>query len=850
MKTTRWILPIVALTMGAVAVRSVITARKEKKDKRIELVVWGIWRQEGWNKAYAKFEEMHPDVKLVLSTTGGRMDEQKLMCAIAGDAPPDVVNQDRFSVGGWAARGAFIPLDDFIERDRARGDKWAIRAEDFYPACWNEAVYKGKVYAIPNTTDDRILYYNEDILRREGYVDKNGNVVPPKTWDELKAYAVKMTKRDEQGRITQIGFVPNFGNAWLYIYGWMNGGEFMLKDGRSCTLNDPKIRDAAAWVTSVYDALGGAQKVNAFTSTFQGGEFDPFITGKVAMKIDGAPYAINNIATHKPDFNFGVAPAPSPKWRLKGISDEELKDFPNSWLNAHLNMTKREIRDKSPFVTWSGGFSWVIPKGARHPELAWEFIKWMSGEEASILMNDAEARYNRSRGRLYVPRLSPNQRHNEVIFKRFAPTDERFRKAFKFSIDMMQVSRFRPVTPVGQLLWDEQRRALDQAIYHTLTPQQAVDIGTRKVQKQLDYLQRRVVYRELNWTYPLLGLLALILFGIVTIRPRLQAYLRERGKGPEKAEAYAGYAFISPWLIGFLIWTAGTMLASILLSFCQYDILHPVKWVGVDNYVDLFKFNRAHDAIEANDPLFWKSLWNTVFMVFAIPLNMAVGLGVAMLLNAKVKGMSFYRTMFYLPAIVPVVAAAILWIWVLHAEFGLVNVTLKPLYTLLKDFPLIPQFVRDKLPPAWLQEPMWAKPALILMGLWGAGSGMLIWLAGLKGIPQQLYEAAQIDGASQWRQFWSVTFPMLSPYIFFNLVMGIIGTFQIFDRAYTMTDGNFGPVDATLFYVAYLFNQAFRYFRMGYASALAWILFVIIASLTYMNWKLRTRWVFTEGGEA
>jgi multiple sugar transport system permease protein len=845
MKAIRWILLLAVVAVGALAIRSVLARSAEKKkDSRTELVVWGIWRREGWNKAYAKFEEMHPEVKLVLSTTGGRMDEQKLMCAIAGDAPPDVVNQDRFSVGGWAARGAFVPLDRYIERDK--NDKWAIRGEDFYSACWDEAVFQEKVYAIPNTTDDRILYYNEDILRREGYVDKNGNVVPPRTWDELKSYALKMTKHDAQGRITQIGFIPNFGNAWLYIYGWMNGGEFMSKDGLTCTLNDPKIRDAVAWVTEVYDDLGKAQKVNAFQSGFQGGEFDPFITGKVAMKIDGAPYVISNIATFKPDLNFGVAPAPSPAWRVKDVPAELLRDYPNSWLKAHQS----DKKTVPPYITWSGGFSWVIPKGAKHPDLAWEFIKWMSSKDAAILMNDAESRYNRSRGRLYVPALSPNKRNNEVVFKMFAPAEERLRKAFKFSLDMMQVSRFRPVTPVGQLLWDEQRRALDQAIHHTLTPQQAVDYGTWKVQKQLDFINRKVVYPDLNWTYPLLGLLCLITFGVVIIRPKMQAYLRARSKGPEKAEAYAGYAFISPWTIGFIIFTAGPMLASILLSFCQYDILHPVKWVGVDNYASLLKFNRAHGGIEASDPLFWKSLWNTVFMVFAVPLGMAVGLGVAMLLNAKVKGMSFYRTVFYLPAIVPIVASAILWIWVLHPEFGLLNATLKPFYTMLKGFPLLPQFVRDKLPPAWLQEPLWAKPALILMGLWGAGSGMLIWLAGLKGIPTQLYEAAEMDGASQYRQFWSVTFPMLSPYIFFNLIMGIIGTFQIFDRAFVMTDGNFGPVDATLFYVAYLFNQAFRYFRMGYASALAWILFIVIATLTLINWKLRTRWVFTEGGEA
>jgi multiple sugar transport system permease protein len=279
-----------------------------------------------------------------------------------------------------------------------------------------------------------------------------------------------------------------------------------------------------------------------------------------------------------------------------------------------------------------------------------------------------------------------------------------------------------------------------------------------------------------------------------------------------------------------------------VLSFCEYDVLHPVRFVGLDNYTAL-----------PSDRLFWKSLVNTLWMVGAVPLGMAVGLGVALLLNMNVRGQRFYRTIYYLPAIVPIVASSVLWIWLLQPQFGLVNVTLQVLH--------VPQAINAALgavglsghwraePPMWLQDPAWAKPALILMGLWGAGAGMIIWLAGLKGIPRELYEAAEIDGAGVLSRFRHITLPMLSPYIFFNLVMGVIGAFQIFTNAYIMTNGEGGPVDATLFYVFALFNHAFRYFRMGYASALAWVLFVIILVLTMINWRLRKVWVFTERGD-
>lgn len=766
---------------------------------KTELVVWGIFHTEGWDKRIAKYEELNPDIKLIVSTGAGHMDEQKLLCAIAGGKPPDVVNQDRFAVGGWAARGAFLPLDDLIARDRTAPD--GIDPGDYYPACWNEAVFEDKVYAIPNNTDARLLYYNEDILRREGYVNADGSIRPPKTWEELKEYAIKMTKFDDQGNVTQVGFIPMYGNSWLYLYGWQNGGSFLSPDGRTCTLNDPPVVSALDWVTGVYDKIGGVKKIDGFASTFQEGDFDPFITGKIAMMINGN-WILNNIATYKPNLKFGVAPAPVPAWRLEAASKD-----PNL----------------SPYLTWSGGYSWAIPKGAAHQEQAWKFIRWMSSLEAGRIFNDAESRYNKSRGRRFVPLMSPRKSVNEMVFREFAPDDPRFAGAFKAFIDVMPSSRFRPVTPVGQILWDEHARSTDQARHHVLSAQEALDTGTARVQSQLDIAYKKKIYEPLNVTATGIALVGVILAAIGLFIWRAARHMRHFAHGPTRREGLVGYIFISPWLVGFLVFTAGPILASLVLSFCSYDVLHPIQFVGLDNYAAL-----------PSDSVFWKSLTNTLWMVGAVPLGMAVGLGVALLLNLDVGGQKFYRTAYYLPAIVPIVAAAILWIWLLQPQFGLINALLR--YVGVRG-------------PEWLQDPAWAKPALIMMGLWSAGSGMIIWLAGLKGIPRELYEAAEIDGAGARSRFTHITLPMLSPYIFFNLIMGVIGAFQVFTNAYVMTNGEGGPVDSTLFYVFALFKYAFRYFNMGYASAMAWVLFVIILVLTMINWRFRKRWVFTERGD-
>ncbi len=777
---TRRLMPPTLLALCATALLA--TVSRPCHAEPVELVIWGVWNREGWRKCFDEFERLHPDIKLVTSASGGRMDEQKLMCAIAGGSPPDVINQDRFSIGGWAARGAFLKLDELIERDR--DDPNGIRSEDFYKACWDEVVYEGGVYGVPITTDDRALYYNEDLLRQAGYVDENDDVVPPSNWTELKEYAVRLTERDANDNIVRIGFIPNYGNSWLYMYAWQSGGEFMSADGRTCTLDAPENVGALEYVTDVYDAIGGAEEINGFQESFQSGALDPFLVGKVAMVINGN-WNLEAIERHKPDMRFGVVPAPA-----------------------------REGHDP---ITWSGGFAWAIPEGAAHSEEAWEFVKFMNSIEAGRIDCAAEHAYARSWGRTYVPWMYANERINEMAFAEFAPKEGRTHEYLRLFIDLMPHSRFRPVTPVGQLLWDEHARAMEAAIYHNLEPDEAMTVGAKAVQEQLDLLYAADEDRPVSWPLVAFGALLVVGVGFFIARPHLKRSFSASGGG--KREAVAGFLFASPWITGFLIFTGGPVVVSLVLSFCRYDVLHAPSFTGLANYRTLF----------FDDPLFWKSLGNTWFMVLGVPIGMAIGLGVAMLLNAAVRGMPLYRTIYYMPAIVPTVASSILWMWVLNPQHGLINRGLGSI---------------GIGGPNWLTDAAWAKPSIILMGLWGAGQGMIIWLAGLKGIPQQLYEAAEIDGAGPIRRFMAVTLPMLSPYIFFSAIMGTIGTFQIFNQAYIMTQG--GPVDSTMFYVYYLFNNGFRYFKMGYASALAWVLFWIILALTLIQMKLAPKWVHYE----
>jgi multiple sugar transport system permease protein/multiple sugar transport system substrate-binding protein len=845
------------------------------------------------------FEQKYPQYDVQIGTATVRDaagDPTRFLLGVAGDVPPDLIHFDRFAIVEWAGRGAFSKLDSYIEQDRDLPG--GINPKNYVKPAWNECVYKGSVYAIPNRVDTRGFYYNKDALIRAGYyyrrddpLVKAGKVKawdakPPVTWEQLcrkrldaraqvnsdgtvtivgnkaslskakagegdvvaiissqitgrvfrarikkiideksfvldfdrelpnglaevpdiftgksqikifdrESYIVKLTKFDSvTGVIKKAGFIPFFGNSWLYMYGWLNGGKFMQKDGEKCTLDDPKIVEALQYVTDMYDSLGGIEKAMVFQNSNPTSMLDMFLEGRVAMKIDGN-WFLGTISVFKPNMNFGLCPAPIPEARLKAGKKS---------------------------IGWLGGWAYAIPSTAKKKDAAWKLLRWMNSLEANKITAQFQASLARSKGQAYLPRLHPDIRYTNYLRKEYIDDSpaisNNIKKAYGVFAVLLPVSKYRPVTPIGQKLWNEQVRSAENAIGHLMTPKESLTYGTRQVQIMLDRIMNPPTGPEVPWKIIIL-LYGLIILGFIcalVIRQTRRKYVTCY----QKREWYGGYICALPWILGFFTFGAGPIIFSIIISFSHYDVLNPARFIGFDNYINLF-----------HDPIFWISLKNTLYFTISVPISLVAGLALAIFLNNNLKGMQFYRTLFYLPAIVPAVAAFILWMKILDPNIGLINQALRTLG--MTD------------PPTWLTSPVWAKPALILMGLWGVGGSMIIWLAGLKNIPESLYEAASLDGANRWQSFCHVTLPMISPYIFFNLVMGMIGVFQVFEQAYIMTNG--GPQDSTLFYAYKLFNEAFRYLNMGAASAMAWILFVVVLVITGFNFWAGKKWVYYE----
>ncbi|KRE49755.1 carbohydrate ABC transporter permease [Paenibacillus sp. Soil724D2] len=282
------------------------------------------------------------------------------------------------------------------------------------------------------------------------------------------------------------------------------------------------------------------------------------------------------------------------------------------------------------------------------------------------------------------------------------------------------------------------------------------------------------------------------------------------------------YFFIFPWLIGSIVFTLYPILSSLYFSFTEYDITHPPKWIGLGNYTKML-----------HDELFWRGVKATlIFTLFSVPLQLVLSLVLALLVNQKLPFQRFFRTVFYFPSMISGVALSLMWLWVFNSKTGMFNYVLS---------------LVGVAGPGWLEDEKWALTAMIIMTMWGAGAGMVIFLAGLQGVPPIIYEAGKIDGVNRWQSLWNITIPMISPVILFQLIMGVIESFQVFTQAFVMTKG--GPHYATQFYVYYLWQNGFKFFKMGYASAMAWLLLIAVMFFTFLIMKFSKKFVHYEAGD-
>jgi len=741
--------------------------------------------------------------------------------AQAGDARPpktwEEMCRKRLHASGQASADGTVRLADLVRRSAVNVEApqdakpnlkaAGVREGDVVALVSGANVFRGRIRSVADNDAFRIDLERDQRPGARSLPAAFVGECEVKVYDQ-DSYVCRLTRYDPQtGQISALGFIPMFGNSWLYMFGWQNGGEFMSPDMTQCTLDHPGIIEALQWLTDTYDAMGGFQSVTVFQKTAMSGGMDPFIVGRVAMRIDTS-LLISTVMSFKPELRFRAVAAPIPEKRLAAGAKP---------------------------LGWTGGWSYAIPATAKQQEGAWILLRHLCSIEANKLQFQYRATMNRARGLPFFPDMHPDKRIMAWIRETYVDgnpaVSPAMQQAFGVFEALLPNSRYRPVTPVGQKLWSEHVRAAETALNHVKQPYDALNYGKRQVQDTLDRFLNPPQGALVHWS----ALIAAYAIGAAALFGGM-AWRQERKRreaGGKRGAWLDGYVAASPWLIGFIVFGAGPILFSIIISFCQYDVLNPARFVGFDNYVSLLgrHYDDVIGATVWNDPVFWKSLGNTLFMVIGAPLGIALGLAIALLLDTKVRGLHIYRTIYYLPAIVPAVASFILWLWILDPTRGMLNQALAAFG------------VHN--PPNWLQDPLWAKPALILMGLWGVGAGMIIWLAGLKDIPESLYEAAEIDGANRVRRFIHITIPLLSPYIFFNLIMGLIGAFQVFEAAFIMTDG--GPADATLFYAYKLFNEAFRFLNMGVASAIAWLLFIVVLLITLLQLWLGKKWVHYGG---
>ncbi|UVI31244.1 ABC transporter substrate-binding protein [Paenibacillus spongiae] len=422
-----------------------------KSGGKTKVIVWGLDPMavgSGNKEMIEEFNKTHAGIEIVPQSMPGSggydtQDLSKLTAAIASGSPPDVVNLNAPFIMEVASRGILMPLDEYIEKSN-------FDLSRFYPYTVKEMTFQGKIWGLPVGIDDRILYYNKDMMANAGLDPES----PPVTWDELLEYGQKMTIKDDKGGFKQIGFIPNFGNSWLYLYSIQNNGKYLDDEGKKVLLNSPENVEALEFMVKGYDMLGGAKKINAYSSTFQGGANDPFLTGKVAMVTNGN-WAIADIARFAPNLNFGVAMPPTPTG--------------------------------ADFKTWSGGWSWGIPKGAKNPEAAFEVVSWLTTEGPKFSAEGA-AKYNAEQKRITIPSWTANIDTNQFLMEKYVDQldNQRIKDAVKFSMDALEHSISLPVSPVGQLLWSEHARAIDEAIYHKGEPQEILDAAAKKVQEELD----------------------------------------------------------------------------------------------------------------------------------------------------------------------------------------------------------------------------------------------------------------------------------------------------------------------------------------------------------------------------
>lgn len=745
---------------------------------RLTVLHWGDSNEDRIVAQLLKaFERENPDIR-TLRINPGMADAyvNKLQTMFASGEPPDVMYVGYEKIADWASKGLLAEIEPWMERDAAEGRPDAIDPGDYYPQvldCFRfdpqtQVAGRGRLYGIAKDFSTVGFYYNVDLFRKAGAPLPHADW----TWDDF-IHAARMIARLDNC----YGAEFNTWEAAIRCYIWTMGVDFAAPDWSEFRLRDPQLiaelNRLRGWFFDEKRTLFSAK------TQLETGQ-DPFLSGRIGMTGPFGRWKVP-IYRHITDFDWDFAPLPRGRQTANGI-----------------------------FTT-----SWSMAARSRHPEAAWRLIRFLCGRPGQELMCQTAlaipALRSVAQGPLFLdPAAKPDNDQAYLDAVPYArpidwPADPRYLHHLRVRLEDVFKSGAKSVEDaMAQVERDwENFRAENQSA--------ALLSGAERV----------------NWRATAFWILTPVLAGLIGL---VIWWLRTQPGRLARREEYAGLALVSPWIIGFVAFTAFPIVLSLLLSFMRWnglETLDHARWVGVHNYRHML----LHDAG------FRHALLKTAYYVaLAVPLGQLAALGAALLMNREMRGIGLFRSIWYLPSVLAGVGVAVLWQWVFHHEHGLLNALLQPVTA---------WFGRQ--PPAWFERDaaIWGVPAFAIMSLWSVGGTMMIYLAGLKGISRELYEAAAIDGASGAGRFWNVTLPMLSPVIFFNVVISLINAFQVFTQAYVMTGG--GPGDATRFYVLYLFNQAFDFHEMGYASGMAWLLLLLILGLTLLVMRGSRRYVHYEG---
>ena len=754
-----------------------INNNKAEQDNRVTLQVFD-WASGNMNPLIQTiiddFEKINPNIKIERQSLSGPY-YQKLHTLISAGDPPDIFHLYGHAIGKYASKNIIMDIEEFVKAD-TQGVNPKLNLDDYYKLTLDNLRYdgkkrgQGKLYGLPGQWSPLVYYYNKDLFDKANIAYPNDDW----TWDEFIFSAREIAKINEET------FGAYFiSSVWWWRVMLQTYGVDIYDEKMNIRWNDEKVIEVfemyISWMNEERTLIPHSSQQNYHISRWH----------------------TNRIGLFGPEGRWGVT-------RDRG-------DLGKSKFNVNFDAAAMPFGTVNTNIVYVNAY--FISSKTKHPKEAWEFYKYLSSEEAQkkwasfgsgvpTRKKIANSSYFLDPGKLpFRDDIYLRELENAKIL--FHPQDPRVEGAISKELGRALLLNTKSVR---QALKD----ANDDAIRYSAHP----------------------LYKEEHPLMPwkIIFNVTVIILSLLMIYTIYRWWKYRPGKVAFKEET-AGLLMISPWAIGFTVFTLFSMGLSLFMTVTKWSgmtTIDQAEWVGLQNFAYIF----------AQDSNIVSSFFVTLYYaLLAIPVGQVASLAVALLMNNDVKGISFFRAAWYLPTVLSGIAMAILWSWIFAPDGGLMNLILEPI---LGIFCLSP--------PEWFGKDagIFAVPGFVIMGLMGVGGGMLIYLAGLKAIPDSLYEAAKIDGAGNWQQFINVTLPMLSPIILFNVVVSLIGSFQVFTQAYIMTPGG-GREGSTLFYVLYLFQQAFDSHEFGYASAMAWILFVIILTLTLISIKLGEKKVHYEG---